>query len=37
MVVEKKLPNDTFLPELSIKGNTILMDLAQLKYPGDIT
>jgi hypothetical protein len=36
MVVEKKLPNDTFLPGLSIKGNTILMDSAQLKYPGDL-
>lgn len=36
MVVEKKLPNDTFLPGLSIIGNTILMDLEKLKYPGDL-
>ncbi len=36
MVVEKKLPNDTFLPGLSLKGNTILMDLDKLKYPGDL-
>jgi hypothetical protein len=35
MVVEKKLSDDTFLPELSIKGSTILMDLDKLKYPGD--
>jgi hypothetical protein len=36
MVVEKKLPDDTFLPGLSLKGNTILMDLNKLKYPGDL-
>lgn len=35
-VVEKKLPNDTFLPGLSLKGNTIFMDLEKLKYPGDL-
>ena len=36
VVVEKKLPNDTFLPGLSLKGNTILMDLEKLKHPGDL-
>ncbi|WP_415376754.1 hypothetical protein [Patiriisocius sp. Uisw_017] len=36
MVVEKKLSDDTFLSGLSIKGNTILMDLDKLKYPGDL-
>ncbi|WP_044399474.1 hypothetical protein [Lacinutrix sp. Hel_I_90] len=35
-VVEQQLPNDTFLPGLSIYSNTILMDLEQLKYPGDL-
>jgi hypothetical protein len=35
-VVEKELPNDTFLPGLSILGNSILMDVNQLKYPGDL-
>ena len=35
-VVEKELSNDTFLPGLSITGNTILMDLEKLKYPGDL-
>ncbi|WAC02121.1 hypothetical protein N7U66_20485 [Lacinutrix neustonica] len=35
-VIEKKLPNDTFLPGLAISGNSILIDLKQLKYPGDL-
>ena len=36
MVVAEKLPEDTFLPGLRLKGNTILMDLDKLKYPGDL-
>ncbi len=36
LVVEKKLPEDTFLPGLSILGSSILMDPDQLKYPGDL-
>ena len=35
-VVEQELPNDTFLPGISILGNSILIDRNQLKYPGDI-
>jgi len=35
-VVEKELSNDTFLPGLSVTGNTIFMDLEKLKYPGDL-
>lgn len=35
-VEETKLPEDTFLPGLSLKGNSILMDLEKLKYPGDL-
>jgi hypothetical protein len=35
-VVEQKLPNDTFLPGLSIYGSSILMDSEKLKYPGDL-
>lgn len=35
-VVEQELPNDTFLPGLSLYGNSILMDREKLKYPGDI-
>lgn len=35
-VFEKELSNDTFLPGLSVSGNTILMDLEKLKYPGDL-
>ncbi len=35
-IVEKSLPNDTFLPGLRIEGGTILMDLKQLKYPGNL-
>ncbi|REE78859.1 hypothetical protein BX611_2996 [Lutibacter oceani] len=35
-IVEEKLPNNTFLPGISIKGNIILMDPEKLKYPGDL-
>ncbi|GAB5416988.1 MAG: hypothetical protein Crog4KO_18550 [Crocinitomicaceae bacterium] len=35
-VIEKDLPDDTFLPGLSILGSTVLMDLKKLKYPGDL-
>ena len=35
-VVEKKLPNNTFLPGVSLEGATILMNPSQLKYPGDL-
>jgi hypothetical protein len=35
-VIEQKLPKDTFLPGLSLMGSEILMDLEQLKYPGDL-
>jgi hypothetical protein len=35
-VVEQKLPTDTFLPGLSLLGNSILIDMEQLKYPGDL-
>lgn len=35
-VVETALPDDCFLPGLSIEKNTILMDSEQLKYPGDL-
>ena len=35
-VIEKELPQDCFLPGLSILGTTILIDFEQLKYPGDI-
>jgi hypothetical protein len=35
-VVEIELNNDTFLPGLSIKGDTILMDKKRLKYPWDL-
>ena len=36
IVVEETLPEDTFLPGLSLRGNTIIMDSEQLKYPGDL-
>ncbi len=36
MVVERELPNDTFIPGLKVAGTTILMDLRKLKYPGDL-
>ena len=35
-VVEKKLPNDTFLPGLSIGANCLEIDFEKLLYPGDI-
>lgn len=35
-VVEQELPNNTFLPGLSLAGNSILLDINKLKYPGDI-
>lgn len=35
-VIETQLPDDTFLPGLSLKGDTILMDPKKLKYPGDL-
>jgi hypothetical protein len=35
-VVEEELKNDTFLPGLSLKKDTILMDKTKLKYPGDL-
>lgn len=35
-VIETALPEDTFLPGLSLKGSSILMDKDQLKYPGDL-
>lgn len=35
-VVETELPDDCFLPGLSLRKNAILMDSARLKYPGDL-
>ncbi|MNK09043.1 hypothetical protein D3C87_269920 [compost metagenome] len=35
-VVEAELPDDCFLPGLSLSRNTILMDSERLKYPGDL-
>lgn len=35
-VIEQELPADTFLPGISILGDTILIDSEKLKYPGDI-
>lgn len=35
-LVEKELPDDCFLPGLSIEGTTIFMDPDRMKYPGDI-
>lgn len=35
-VVEATLSKDTFLPRISIKGDTILIDSEDLKYPGDL-
>ena len=35
-VKEIELPEETFLPGLSIKANCILLDPLKLKYPGDI-
>jgi hypothetical protein len=35
-VQEAVLPHDTFLPGISIQGQGVLIDRAQLKYPGDL-
>jgi len=35
-VVEKELPESTFLPGLTIENDQIIVDYAKLKYPGDI-
>lgn len=35
-VVEQKLPTDTFLPGLSLLGSSVLVDMQQLKHPGDL-
>jgi hypothetical protein len=35
-IVKQKLPTDTFLPGLSLLGNSILMDSDKLKNPGDL-
>jgi len=35
-VVEKELPESTFLPGLTIEKNQIIVDYTKLKYPGDI-
>lgn len=35
-VIETELPGDCFLPGLAIEKNTILMDPAKMKYPGDL-
>ena len=35
-VVEEELENNTFLPGLSLRGSTVLVDLKKLKYPGDL-
>lgn len=35
-VIETELPDDCFLPGLAIEKNTILMDPAKMKYPGDL-
>ena len=35
-VKQQKLAKDTFLPGLSVVGNSVLIDPEQLKYPGDI-
>lgn len=35
-VVEKELTDDTFLPGLSLLGDSILVDYEKLKYPGDL-
>jgi hypothetical protein len=35
-VHEEKLENDTFLPGLTLKPNTVVVDFEKLKYPGDI-
>ncbi|PZR12182.1 MAG: hypothetical protein DI539_20175 [Flavobacterium psychrophilum] len=35
-VIEKELDDSCFLPGLSLGNNTIYIDYAKLKYPGDI-
>jgi hypothetical protein len=35
-VVEKELPETTFLPGITLGPNTIFIDYSKLKYPGDI-
>nr|WP_294861710.1 hypothetical protein [uncultured Fluviicola sp.] len=35
-VIETELPDDCFLPGLSIERNAILMDPQRMKYPGDL-
>lgn len=35
-VIEKELPDTTFLPGLNIENDRILIDYSKLKYPGDI-
>lgn len=35
-VMEEKLTHEAFLPELMLKGNTMLIDSEKLKYPGDL-
>jgi len=35
-VVETELPDNCFLPGLSIEKNAILMDSSRLKFPGDL-
>ncbi|WP_430404083.1 hypothetical protein [Fluviicola sp.] len=35
-VVETELPDDCFLPGLSIEKNAILMDSKRMKFPGDL-
>ncbi|WP_299678470.1 hypothetical protein [uncultured Dokdonia sp.] len=36
LVLEKELPDETFLPGLHLYGNTIQVDFKKLKYPGDL-
>lgn len=35
-IIEEELPNDTFLPGLSLSNKGILVDFKKLLYPGDI-
>jgi len=35
-VVEKELPEDTFLPGLALEADTIFVDYKKLKYQGDL-
>lgn len=34
-IIEKELPDDTFLPGLELKADTIFVDYKKLKYQGD--